>query len=743
MTCISNPIPQWPTKTMPRYPEFWHSMRAIKRPTLRQVFGVSLLGLLLGLTLVFYLVLNGSEQTILQSSERYRDLASREVAQRVNDYLNEAPLAADHFEQQVQYGLINPMHTEEVKQGLLSLLLANQNISEASLTYAESGKDGRIKPDKNPALSSQIAVLRSMNVGEYVYKRTWFDKTRFVSESLIVSQDASKNATAPKELLAAPDPTSHPTFQQAAGDFYGQLISTDLHWSQLDESLPEEQRRVEVSVQKSIASSQGRFEGVLRIGLMQAKINGAVQQHISTSSGERDPHQIFLCDNQGRLISGFGNKNMLTVSGDDLRISPDQVPPVVARALQEPVLKNIDPDDKPEAATNFHFQGMEYLCTFRSLLQTQGWIVGIVVPRNFYLGRLIQIRQQVLLASLVLMTALILTFGLIIRGVVRAESLILQEASKMNKFEFTPGHHASYLSDVEEVLSGLERAKTAMRAMSKYVPVNLVRQLYKGGQEPVLGGKSSELSVLFTDIRSFTSISEQIPPDELAEILGKYLQVMAGVIQHENATIDKFIGDSVMAFWNAPEEVADHELCACRATLHCRQAVQELYASDAWGNAPRFETRFGLHSCQASVGHFGAPDRFNYTAIGDGVNLTSRLEGLNKYYGTWIIASETIYQATKDHFEFRLLDRVAVKGKTKEITIYELVSEKNGVPRPACMECYEQAFSCYQRADFRGALALLETQLHDAPSQVLAQRCRAFAAQLPADWNGIHVFDAK
>jgi len=715
----------------------------IKHPTLRQVFGVSLLGLLLVLTLLFYLVLNGSEQSILQSSERYRDLASREVAHRVNDYLNEAPLAASRFEQQVQYGLIDPMKTDEAKQGLLSLLLANQNISEASLTYGEAGKDGRIKLNPNPALSSQVAVLRSMNGGEFVYKRTWFDKTRFVSASEILSQHSSRKAAAPKEVVPASDPTDHPTFQQAAGDFYGQLISTDLHWSQLDEGLPEEQRRVEVSVQKSIASPQGRFEGVLRIGLMQAKINGAVQQHVTTNSGERDPHQIFLCDKQGRLISGFGNRNMLTVTGEDLRIAPDEVPPLVARALREPVLKNIDPDDKPQAATAFHFEGMDYLCTFRSLPQTQGWIVGIVVPRNFYLGRLLQIRQQVLWASLVLMVALVLTGGLIIRSVVRAESLILLEASKMNKFEFTPGHHASYLGDVEEVLNGLERAKTAMRSMSKYVPVNLVRQLYRGGQEPVLGGKTSELSVLFTDIRGFTSISEQTPADELAEILGKYLEVMAGVIQHEKATIDKFIGDSVMAFWNAPEPVANHELCACRATLGCCEAVQSLYASAKWGDAPRFETHFGLHCCQASVGHFGAPDRFNYTAIGDGINLASRLESLNKYYGTSIIASETIYRAAKEQFEFRLLDRVAVKGKTKDITIYELVSQKNGTRRPAYMDRYEQAFTCYQRADFRGSLALLETQLEDSPSKVLAERCRMFAAQLPSDWNGIHVFDVK
>jgi adenylate cyclase len=186
-----------------------------------------------------------------------------------------------------------------------------------------------------------------------------------------------------------------------------------------------------------------------------------------------------------------------------------------------------------------------------------------------------------------------------------------------------------------------------------------------------------------------------------------------------------------------------HEALACRAALRCQSALRTLYSSGAWGNAPRFETRFGLHRCTASVGHFGAPDRFNYTAIGDGINLASRLEGLNKHYGTTIIASETIRSAVGEQFEFRLLDRVAAKGKTEGITIYELRAAQASGPRPVFIERYEEAFSLYQSADFKRAVALLELQLDDAPSQVLAERCREFILSLPASWSGVHVFDAK
>jgi adenylate cyclase len=314
----------------------------------------------------------------------------------------------------------------------------------------------------------------------------------------------------------------------------------------------------------------------------------------------------------------------------------------------------------------------------------------------------------------------------------------------MNEFEFSPAHNCSYLRDIEEVLIGLEKAKTAMRAMSKYVPINLVRQLYQAGEEPMLGGKSSDLSVLFTDVKDFTAFAEGMTPDKLAEVLGRYFQVMAQTIQGEKGTIDKYIGDAVMAFWNSPEAVANHEILACRAALRCREALRKMYDSPDWGKSPQFETRFGLHRCVASVGHFGAPDRFNYTAIGDGVNLASRLEGLNKYYGTSIIASESIHVAAKEAFEFRLLDRVAVKGKTEGIFIYELLAERiAGKPQSELMVRYEQAFAAYQRGDFAAALGLVEGQAVDSPSSLLAGRCREFLNHPPGDWDGIHVFESK
>lgn len=719
-------------------------MSANFRLTLRQVFALSLLGLLLSLALLFYLIFNGSKRTILQSSEQLRDRASTEIVNRVTDYLQQAPMAVSDFERQIQYGLVDPSRVDSIHAGLMSLLLSNQNISEASFTYAKStGIDQEKNVVIDHSTAGEVSVFSSE--GNYLSRRTWFDGKRFLSQTTTLLGGAAGKTQPVLDATPAGDPTSHLTFiTPLKRDFYGILIWTDLHWSQLDEGRPENQRHVEVSVQKSITDSKSQFAGVLRVGLMKEQIDNSV--HVGTTNANKpDPYLVFLCTNDGRLITGLGKNDRVTEFGEDLGVARDNLPPAILMALQLPDLKTL-PFDKT-VHTSFVSGSQTYLCTFKSFPQnnTQEWNVGVVVPRDFYLAQLEQIRRRILWASLGLIAAIIVVGGFILHSIGRAHSVVVKEASRMNAFEFSPSQNSSRLRDVNQVLASLEKAKTAMRAMGKYVPVDLVKRLYHDGNEPALGGESVDLTVLFTDIRGFTSFAEQNDPDKVAEILGRYLQVMASVIQGEKGTIDKYVGDSVMAFWNAPEQVGDHALLACRAVLKCRSSLRALFDSPGWKGTPEFETRYGLHRCEAYVGHFGAPDRFNYTAIGDGINLASRLESLNRHYGTAIIASETIQQAAKEQFDFRLLDRVAVKGKAQSITIYELLGERTGDgARPPAIQNYEAAFAKFQSGDFHTALALLEKELQDPPCMALASRCRQFINHPPeAGWNGVHIFESK
>src|SRR5262245_29030998 len=220
---------------------------------------------------------------------------------------------------------------------------------------------------------------------------------------------------------------------------------------------------------------------------------------------------------------------------------------------------------------------------------------------------------------------------------------------------------------------------------------------------------------------------------------------MTAAIHATGGSIDKYIGDAVMAVWNAPSPCADHPLLACRAALDCVAATEALYA-ESWGERPRFVTRFGLHTAEVMVGHFGAPDRMSFTALGDGVNLASRLEGLNKQYGTTILVSEAIHDACKDAFAFRRLDRVAVKGRTEGILVYELIGDaRSAAARIRLAHLYEQALDQYFERRFADAIALLARQAgEDAPSGILLERCRELLAAPPAaGWDGVHVSTVK
>jgi adenylate cyclase len=225
---------------------------------------------------------------------------------------------------------------------------------------------------------------------------------------------------------------------------------------------------------------------------------------------------------------------------------------------------------------------------------------------------------------------------------------------------------------------------------------------------------------------------------------------MTGALQATNATVDKFIGDSVMAFWNAPRPMENHALAACRAALGCQKALRGLW--DRWkkeGSVPPMRTRMGIHTGDALVGNIGSRDRLSYTAVGDTVNLASRLEGINKYYGTRVIISESTKNDLDDALTLRLIDRVVVKGKSSGIAVYELISEEPPEGEAAeFLEAWEGAMELYEdrrwpeaAASF-GALVLRHPT--DGPGKLLAARCAGFASAPPPDnWDGFYVMHEK
>jgi adenylate cyclase len=230
----------------------------------------------------------------------------------------------------------------------------------------------------------------------------------------------------------------------------------------------------------------------------------------------------------------------------------------------------------------------------------------------------------------------------------------------------------SYIREIHELGSTMNLAQRAIWSFAHFVPKEIVRGLIDNSISTRLGGVKQDITLVFTDVRGFTTIAESADPDVLMRQTSRYFSVLTEAFLAEGGTVDKFIGDAVMVFWNAPHPQPDHVARACRAVLAAKAAGERLNTEFEADGLKPFFTRFGIHVGEAVVGNVGSTERMNYTALGNTVNLAARLEGLNKETGTTVLVSEDVYRRVEGLFKFRALDAVVAKGMTKETRIFEL-----------------------------------------------------------------------
>ena len=231
----------------------------------------------------------------------------------------------------------------------------------------------------------------------------------------------------------------------------------------------------------------------------------------------------------------------------------------------------------------------------------------------------------------------------------------------------------SRIKEIQELGSAMELAQRAIWSFAHFVPKEIVQRIIDNSISTELGGVREEITVVFTDVRDFTAIAESADPDILMHQTSRYFSVLTEAFHAEGGTVDKFIGDAVMVFWNAPNPQHDHVERACRAALAGRLACEKLNSQFETEDLKPFFTRFGIHVGDAVVGNLGSTERMNYTALGNTVNLAARLEGLNKQFGTVILVSEGVYLRARHCFQFKAVDAVIAKGMTKKTRVFELV----------------------------------------------------------------------
>jgi len=309
----------------------------------------------------------------------------------------------------------------------------------------------------------------------------------------------------------------------------------------------------------------------------------------------------------------------------------------------------------------------------------------------------------------------------------------------------------SGLREVEQLAQQQERMRVALDSFSRYVPVELVRQLLHRGEAARIGGTQRELTILFSDVVGFTTIAESMTPQDLTLHMSEYFEALLGIIQEDGfGEVNEIVGDGVVAFWGAPLDDPDHARHAVDAVVRCQKRLDELNREWPGRGKPPLPTCFGLASGPVVVGNVGAPARLTYAAVGDTTNVASRIEGLNRFYGTSALATAAARERAGAGYAWRLVDGVRVKGKNDSLEIYELLGRVEDLSESdrAFVSRYTSALADYRARRFeeaRDSLADLRAERPgDGPTLRLLREAELLAAEPPAaDWDGVTRFDVK
>lgn len=320
--------------------------------------------------------------------------------------------------------------------------------------------------------------------------------------------------------------------------------------------------------------------------------------------------------------------------------------------------------------------GREYTASLSTLPADFGrrWQVFIVTPVEDFTGAFRRHNNQLLVFGLVAIALQIAIISFLSGVISRPLERLARNVETIQTLEaHTLPPVASPVREIATLSKAIDTLDNAVQSFAAFVPVGLVKQLLESDRRLALGGHSRFLSIFFCDVESFASISEDMPSQELLLRVSAYLEIVIKAVNEQQGTIDKFMGDGVMAFWGAPALLEDHAWRACVAALVIQRDMKALNARWRSEGKRPFNVRVGVHCDAVVVGNVGSADRMSYTVLGDGVNIASRLEAINKDYGTRVCISHSVYREAGERLCVRPLDDVAVKGRRARFPIYELM----------------------------------------------------------------------
>jgi len=363
-----------------------------------------------------------------------------------------------------------------------------------------------------------------------------------------------------------------------------------------------------------------------------------------------------------------------------------------------------------------------------------------------------RMRTNLIIALFGIATGLLASW-LVANSMARPIGKLTDEAFRMRQFDLEEREPVnSRIVEVRKLSQAVQILKRSLNDFARYVPAQVVRRLVAGEMTSDIGGVRTQITVLFTDVAEFTAISETMEPMELMADISEYLAVLSQTLIENGAMIDKYIGDAVMAVWNAPVSQEKHAQMACKATLEAVAAISDLNKRRADAGKPPLHTRFGLHSGDAVVGNVGSAERMNYTALGETVNLAARLESFNKQTGTMILISETVQQEISEVHLTRIVDMMRPKGAAHPVRIYELLSDGqyglNQIEASGHLRSWQQCYEFYTSREWARAVDAFDQHIarypEDGAAKIFRKRAFTYIKNPPSDeWDGVFTARVK
>lgn len=497
-------------------------------------------------------------------------------------------------------------------------------------------------------------------------------------------------------------------------------------------------------------AADGRFLGAAAANITLDSLSEFLRSLVAGTSGA-----AFILDAEGRLIAFPDAARTVRQSGSTVELVPaDQLEETwIADAVR------LHQGDNGRRHYAYTVDGRAYLATFIPFPPGlgRGWTMAVAVPASDFVGPLQRSTQEIIALSVAVALIGMLLIALFSHRISRPLRQMVAEFDRIRAFDLMDTVHlTSNVREINALSDSLGALKTALQTFGRYVPKELVRDLIASGQPITLGGTSRHVTILFSDIAGFTQLSERMPTRELMLLVSEHLDAVACSVLETHGTIDKFIGDAVMAFWGAPVPDDNHAANACHAALMARVRLAEVNRRNREAGRPELTTRIGLHADAVMVGNIGSMDRMSYTVMGDGANVAARLEGANRLYGTGILASQAVFRDAGERFLFRPLDMVAVKGRRAPVGIYELMgglSETDTAIAATAEQrdlaaLSERGFFAYMERDWAGAEAAYLEIARRFPDDTLPalflpriEACRQ--AEPPEGWAGVHELRSK